>query len=274
MATTEAQRSALFQKLCEETDKQVRAVHRGSVGIDFNLDALQGWFRNQWNRKTTALDVGSYLARGTVRVAAYFISFVPVIGTLLTMGIDEYVALARRKLDEGTVQYNGDHEVTGIFLAEHGMQAYVDALRKANQAEIDYTAMTSIGSCRDFTEKVARFYYWKYRLERLAYYHAVIEQYSRRVADVLATAATSSKNAEAHMKANAPKLFEDWTWHSAQCRGFCIFPYETLEISSPTNVSHDPRYAAGPDAMKPVRMIPTGKNPLPLPPRPPNLYKK
>ena len=269
MPTTEAQRSAIVQKLCDETDKKVRELHKGTTSsTEFNLNALQGWFWNQWNRKTTLQDVGTYVAKGSVSVTAFFLRSIPVLGSLLTMAADEFVALARRKANEGTVKASGDHEVTGIYLAEHGMQAYVDALRKANQAEIDYNRQ-EVGNCRDFTEKVARFYYWKYRLERLAYYHAVIESYSKRVATALATAEATVKEGERHMKANAPKMFEDWTWHSGQCQGFCMFPYETLEISGPTNVTKHSTYIPGPDAMKPVRVIPTGKNPLPLPPRPP-----
>jgi hypothetical protein len=76
------------------------------------------------------------------------------------------------------------------------------------------------------------------------------------------------------MKNNGPKIYEDWTWHRSQCKDVCIFPYETLEISGPTNVVKHSTYQAGPGAMKPVPVVPTGKNALPLPPRPPNLFKK
>ncbi|HKW48025.1 MAG TPA: hypothetical protein VJN70_11285, partial [Gemmatimonadaceae bacterium] len=234
------------------------------------LNAIQGWFMNQLNRKTTNQDVGTYVAKGAVRVVAYFVSWIPVFGTLLTMAVDEQIAYTKRKFNEGEVQAHGDHEVTGIFLAEHGFQAYLDALRKLNQAEIDYNKQP-VGNCRDFAEKIARFYYWKYRLERLAYYHAMVESYTKRVATAMASAEATLKSGQTHMNTNAPKLFEDWSWHAHQCKDFCLFPYETLEMSAPTNVVHTVgSYIPGPNAMKPVRVIPTGHgNALPLPPRPP-----
>ena len=269
MATTEAERIALVQKLCDETDRKVRELHKGTTSAtEFKLSALQGWFWNQWNRPTTLQDVGSYVARGGARVGAFFIRTIPVLGSLLTMAVDEFTALARRKANEGPAKAGTDQEVTGVFLVEHGMQAYVDAVRKAHQAEIDYDRQ-EVASCRGFTEKVARFYYWKYRLERLRHYHAMIESYSQRVAGALATAEASVKQGEAHMKANAPKMFEDVRWHGAFCKDFCMYPFDRLEVSGPTDVVfHQGPLVAGPNAGKPVRVVPTGKNALPLPPRP------
>jgi hypothetical protein len=275
MATTEAERIALVQKLCDETDTKVRELHKGTASAtEFKLSALQGWFWNQWNRPTRLQDVGSYVVRGGARVGAFFISTIPVLGSLLTMAVDEFTALARRKANEGPAKA-GDQEISGVFLVEQGMQAYVDAVRKAHQAEIDYDRQ-EVANCRGFTEKVARFYYWKYRLERLRHFHAMVESYSKRVANALATAEASVQRGEAHMKTNAPKMFEDVRWHGAFCKDFCMYPFGRLEISGPTDVLYRPGpLVAGPNAGKPVPMIPTGykppapKGPPPLPPRPP-----
>jgi hypothetical protein len=269
MATTEAERIALVQKLCDETESKVRELHKGTTSsTEFKLSALRGWFWNQWNRPTSLQDIGSYAAKGTVRVGAFFIRAIPVLGSLLTMAADEYVALARRKANEKGAQA-GDQEVSGVFLAEHGMQAYVDAVRKANQAEHDYNAQ-EVANCRDFTEKVARFYYLKYRLERLRHYHAMVQSYSQRVEAALTDSEAMVRQGEAHMKANAPKMFEDPRWHGGFCKDFCMYPWDRLEVSGPTDVVYHPGpMVAGPNAGKAVRMVPTGKNPLPLPPRPP-----
>jgi hypothetical protein len=274
MPTTEAQRAQLFAQLCEETDKKVREVHKGTSGTDFSLSAIEGWLRNQWNRKTTLADVGTYIAQGGVRLVAWFLSSVPGLGTLLTISTDQYLALARRKHDEFAIQVGAaDPDQRGTFLVEHGMQAYVDALRKAHQAEIDYNRV-GYGNCREFTEKIARLYYWKYRLERLHYYHAILLEYLKHGEGVLATAEQSCKNCEQTLRTKGPDIYQDWTWHRTQCKDFCTFPWETLEISGPTNVVKHSMLQAGPNAGKPVKVVPTGKNALPLPPRPPHLYKK
>jgi hypothetical protein len=237
MATTYAQRKQLFDQLCDSTRARIRAEHEAFTS------RVAGWFRHQWQRRVNArsgtVQAGMGIgAAGVVAgsVASYFVNQLPLVGPLIMRSVGTIASVARRKLLERGIEVADDpnerFHITGALLIEHGMQAYVDALRKVDQAAVDY-AKTQVGNCEGFLERVYRFYYWKYRLERLQYYHALILEYCLKVDESLAEAERSWKEMERDLKLNGPKIYEDWTWHEHQCKECCIFPWETLEISAP-----------------------------------------
>lgn len=273
MSITEAEKKQRFQKLCAETDDKVRELHKPSSG-GFSLNAMKGWFWNQWNRKTTVDDVAVGAGRIGARAVSYFLGAIPFFGALLTMTYDEAIAFSKRKADEKSLQKGVDSDdLKGTFLVEHGMQAYVDAVRKAHDAETEFVK-ASVSDCKQFTEMLAKYYYWKYRLERLAYYQAIIEGFQKKVGEALTAAELHRKKVEQELMKNGLKIYEDPRWH-ASCREVCVYPWEKMEISGPFNVKKvSSMLQPGPNAGQSVRVVPTGKNSLPLPPRPANFPKK
>jgi len=263
---SEIQRKEKFNKVCTDVETKVRAVHKPVAFGSFSWTAIESWASNQWNKKTSAADIKQNVGKGAVRLVAFAVSSVPLLGTLLTTGVDQALAMQHRKANEKFEP--GDHETAHAFLVEHGMDAYGDALRKAEVAEREFVTKQSIGNCSDLVGNLSRFYYWKYRLERLQYYHDIVKNYSDRAAGVIDKATNQCKLAEQKLKDEMPaQLYADWTWHRNQCKTMCTFPFDTLEISGPTNVKqHVGSYVAGPNAGQAVPVVPTGHAPK-LPPR-------
>lgn len=265
MATTEAQRKELWKNLCKSTDDKVRAEHAPMKNdTDFSWHALKGWARNLWDRPTTKYDVANYSMMAGSRSVTFFLSSIPGLGSLLNAAADAFSGMVIRKQMEQELQYNpADHKLAGQLLATSAMQAYVDALRKVEKAATDYNSMGNLDNCENVLEKMARFYYWKYRLQRAYHYHKIATGFCMAAEQALERAGKALKETEKTLDTNMPEsvLFKDWEWHTAHCMkqgSTCVFPWKTLEISGPQNVKVNRQ--AGPREM--VRNIPTSaKNP-------------
>lgn len=259
---TEAQRKEEWKKLCDKIDQKIRAEHAPMKNdSDFSWHALKGWLTNWWERPTTKYDVNTYSMMAGSRGVTYFISSVPLLGTLINALSDAYTAMVNRKQMESDLRYDPkNHQLAGTLLATSAMQSYVDAVRKLEKASTEYNAMRAdmVCNCDTYVEKLARFYYWKYRLERLLHYHKIAAGFCEKTEQFLKQSTEAFKQQELKLNQNAPndKIFTDWTWHRYRCREICVFPWKSLDITGPSNVKVNKQ--AGPRTM--VKNVPTGAN--------------
>src|SRR5215467_1751727 len=115
--------------------------------------------------------------------------------------------------------------------------AYVDAIRKLDQASAALSNYP-VTNCATMLEYLNRFYYWKYRLDRLWYYHMIMVEYSAQVDQKFQEVERTWKEMERDLKLNGPKVFDDFSWHTVNCTdGNCVFPWDQIEIGSPTLTS-------------------------------------
>ena len=256
----DSEKKERFEKLCTATDKKVREQHKPAAG-GFSLNAIQGWFRNQWNRPTRIKDIRDLSGRGGARVVSFVLGLTPFIGSALSMSADELIAYRRRNADEKAIQKDGDNEeAQGDFLIEHGMAAYVDAVRKANDAEKTFLNQP-VKNCSDLNDWLTHFYYWNYRLERLQYYQDIVEGFAKKVAEGLEQSRKSFELQKVKLMTNGPKeIFSGTKWHE-NCVDVCVYPEHDMPQPLPPIPGERP---------VPGRVVPpgTGLNALPLPPRP------
>jgi hypothetical protein len=199
---------------------------------------------------------------------------IPVLGAALASIGGMAVNYARRKwLESGA--FTGPEEerfqAMGELLPLKWADAYVDAIRKLDQASAALTNYP-VTSCATMLEYLNRFYYWKYRMDRLWYYHMIMVEYSAQVDTKFQEIERTWKEMERDLKLKGPTLFDDWTWHSDHCGDdCCTFPWNTLQIGSPTLTSTTAdlgRMNLQP-IQRPAPPRPAGGTPPPLPPRPP-----
>jgi len=265
-----------FNDLCGPIEKKVLEMHRPfpypADWKSVSSDALLKWVRQptDWEGVgKSALKAFKNLPT-TIKEKAipFLLGRIPFVGGGLSALAEKAVAYCKGKGHEASL--SADPKAKPDFLVERGMASYVEAIRKVSEAGQEVTeATSSFKCCSDFETALKRFYYWKYRLERLRYYHDLVSGFCNAVEEEIASSAASVKQMEEKLAAELPKyMFENIEWHVTLCKDKCFYPFDKAEISGPMNVQFNRGpVLAGPNAsLKPVPMVPTKATP-PVPPR-------
>lgn len=246
MASALAQ--AKFSELWSKINLEIETNHR-----DY-WPRIKGFLSNAVSSASPTKMAPAVLKVGSA-VFSFFVRQLPGIGTIIS-GAGELAV--RKGKDYWTERKMRDPSTTDSEYAtassewwiSKGMQAYVDAARKYEDAVKDY-AIVNISNCTTYKEKLSKFLYARYRLRRLESYYAMMAAYQERVKTELAKATAEFDKYVKMAQQHGPDFFdkEMTDWHFANCRDSCMHPLRgDVGISRP---------------------IPVKGPPPPLPPRPP-----
>jgi hypothetical protein len=238
MPLTPQQKQELFEKIRLDTITGVKRDH------DTFTYRVMGWCKNKF-RSAIGLSNDSRAAEASklgVKIALLPLE-VPVLKAVLDMVISAGISAAQAKALAWDMGHKGDSDekiqVSGEWAVLRGAEAFKDAVRKIDDAAKDFNRRGAPQHCDDFCEWVKSFYYWRYRLDRLRYYQALLQGYLTAVDGKLAGAEQVWLQQEQKLKQEGPKIFDDWSWHHRNCRDreTCVFPWDvwskTVEISKP-----------------------------------------
>lgn len=252
------EKKELFEKLVADTQTTITERHDSAAWKTW------GWVRNKWGRMTGSAGTAQ-AAKVAVKLALIPLQGVPFVGAMISAAGNAAIDLARRKWLErcfSSSQGEERFQAMGELLPAKWADGYIDAVRKldtAGRALNNYP----VQSCATMLEYLNRFYYWKYRLDRLWFYHMLMVEYLGQVDQKFQDAERTWKEMERDLKLNGPKLFDDWQWHRAHCNDeCCTYPWDNLQISGPTLTGTTADLAS-------MNLKPIKKQPPPLPPRPP-----
>ncbi len=277
MALTPQRKQQLFEKVRTDTVEGIKRDHK-----DFSY-RVKGWCKNKYRSVLGLSNDSTVILAGKV-VAK--LALLPLQIPLLKSGLDAAITAGLNAAQGMALEWDMDHSgdrdekilVTGEWAVLKGAEAFKDAVRKIDDAAAAFNGKSDPKNCDEFLAKLKSFYYWRYRLDRLRYYHKILQGYLTSVDAKLADAQRTWDQLEAKVKEGGPKVFDDWTWHHSNCRDTetCVFPWDqkdALDISAPKLVSTTADLAA----MK-LRPIQAGKPPIPpkpqfpmsaFPPKPP-----
>jgi hypothetical protein len=277
MPLTEAERKKLFDEKRAPIEQGVRDLHAPyhfpSDWKDFSFQevatSLSKWWKQPTDWNSIKTSAGKAVSNAPQQGVSYAISKIPLLGTPLAKAWDAAVDYCKAKHHQN--QMAVDPKAKKEYLIEKGMSAYIEALGKVERSEAEFRASAAtFKCCSDFAQALGRFYYWKYRLERLRYYHDLVYGFCQDVEKQLSTSTVSLDKEEVEIASKWSKyMFENPDWHMTLCRGAnCFYPWDRAEISGPYNVVHKPGFLpAGPNAsLKPVPVLPTKADPNPGPP--------
>jgi hypothetical protein len=258
----EEQKKALFERIRLDTIKGIFDEHQK---LSYRL---WGWLRNNYRRvagssTTSKAALGANL--GLTGVAAA-VQQIPILGGVITKLGGEVVAAVQAKdlYKRACSSDDPDDKVklTGEYMVVGGAQAVSDAIRKVNDAAADLKKK-KVTNCKEYVEFVNALYYYNYRLQRLMMYNGQLKMYAIAVEAKLLESHKKWEEAEKALEREGVKFWDDWSWHSQHCTSeCCTFPWDSLEISGPTNVKL-------PAGLQGVKLNPIQKPaPPPLPPRP------
>jgi hypothetical protein len=238
MALTPQQKQEFFEKIRQDTITGIKRDH------DRFAYKVMGWCRNKF-RSAIGMSDDSKMAAGYKLGAklALMPLEVPVLKPILDMVISAGISAAQGKSLAWDMDHAGDRDekvqVSGEWVVLKGAEAFKDAVRKIDDAANNFNKRGAPQHCDDFCEWVKSFYYWRYRLDRLRYYHALLQGYLTAVDGKLADAERFWLQEEFKLKQEGPRIFDDWSWHHKNCRDreTCVFPWDiwkkTAEISGP-----------------------------------------
>jgi hypothetical protein len=238
MATPLAQ--AKFTELWTKINLEIETDHKNY------WPRIKGFLSNAVsNASATKLAPGA-LKVGSA-VFSFFVRQLPGIGTIISGAGEFAVNKARdywteKKMKDPSTTDADYAKATADWWVNKGMQAYIDAGRKYEDAVRDYATVT-ISNCATYKEKLGKFLYARYRLRRLESYHFMMAAFQERVKSEL-TKATGEfdqyvKIAQQHGPDFFDKEMEDW--HFANCKESCMYPQRgDLGISRPFNVQGRP----------------------------------
>jgi len=263
MPLTPQQKQALFEKIREDTIAGVKRDHN-----TFSYRVM-GWCKNKFRSAIGLSNDSKAMEASKLGVKLALLPLeVPVLKAILDMVISAGISAAQAKALAWDMGHRGDSDekiqVSGEWAVLKGAEAFKDAVRKIDDAAKDFNRRGAPQHCDDFCEWVRSFYYWRYRLDRLRYYQALLQGYLTAVDGKLADAEKVWQQQEQKLKQEGPKIFDDWSWHHRNCRDreTCVFPWDdwkkTAEISRPVLNATSANLAA----MKLRPIVP------PRPPRP------
>ena len=141
-----------------------------------------GWCRNKF-RSAIGMSTASTGAQEFKIVAklALLPFEVPLLKSILDTVISAGISAAQGKVLAWNMDHAGDRDekvqVSGERVVLKGAEAFKDAVRKIDDAANAFNQRGAPQHCDDFCEWVKSFYYWRYRLDRLRYYHAILQGY-------------------------------------------------------------------------------------------------
>jgi hypothetical protein len=246
MASALAQ--AKFSELWSKINLEIETNHR-----DY-WPRIKGFLSNAVSSASAAKAAPAALKVGSA-VFSFFVRQLPGIGTIISGAGELAVRKGKdywteRKMKDPSTSDAEYATASSEWWINKGMQAYVDAARKYEDAVKDYATVT-VSNCTTYKEKLGKFLYARYRLRRLESYHAMMAAYQERVKSELAKATAEFDKYVKTAQQHGPDFFDKdmADWHFANCRESCMHPLRgDVGISRPFNVQG---------------------RPPPLPPRPP-----
>ena len=261
MALKEQEKKDLFNKIRIETIKGIYDDHQRMPY------RMWGWVKNKVRGVTGASNVTKTATAANLGLNAISAALdkIPLVGTVVTtVGGGVVAAVQAKELYKRACSSDDPDDkvkLTGEYMVVSGAQAVADAVRKVDDAAAD-TKKKQVKSCKDFNEMMGAVYYYNYRLQRLMMYNGQLKMYAEGVEKKLLAAHKQWEDVEKVLEREGPKFWDDWTWHSQNCSDdCCTFPWNTLEISGPTNVKL-------PAGLQGVKLNPIKQAPPPLPPKP------
>jgi hypothetical protein len=240
-----------FSDLCVKVYDQVKTDHTSSY-----TTKIKGFFNNQ-TRRLQELSAASGFFGTCKLVVSFALHFIPFAGSLAATAAGAALDYAKNHelknevsgkwtptswtnpgKDQGTKPKQFDRarvQVQGELLISNLAQKYHDALGKYEQAR-DEAARTpaQFQNCHDIAAYLKVFYYWRYRMLRLKYYHDQVFAYCQAIAAHMEKEESEFLKTNAKLMEQGPSMFEHWQWHYENCKEECYWP-EDFRISSPLN---------------------------------------
>jgi len=159
-----------FKKLCDKISEHVTQVHTKDM-----MPRIYSFFNNQYRRlMVSSEEQWGRLALGAAVQLTF--KYIPVVGSGLAAAADAALVWARddalKRALGGGISDAG--EKSGELLVNKVAQAYVDAVRKLDDAATELKGAPSPDRCFDCAE-IGKYliaaYYYRHRIKRLRFYH-------------------------------------------------------------------------------------------------------
>jgi hypothetical protein len=261
-----------FKKLCDKISDSVTQAHTKDM-----MPRIYSFFNNQYRRlMVSSGEQWTRLALGAVVQMTF--KYIPVVGSGLASAADQALVVARDYLLKDALggRISDAGEKSGELLVNKVAQAYVDAVRKLDDAATELNKTPGLNvcfDCGDIGKYLMAAYYYRHRIIRLRFYHSQLVAYTNAVDKTLAEAEKRWSELEAQIMASGPSIFKEPQWHDQHCKEVCYWPDRPHMPPRPVTVPHMPRPAVpAPQLGRPpvpprpgqVPQMPT--RPAPLPP--------
>lgn len=244
-----------FSDLCQRAYLQVKTDHTTSY-----TTKIKGFFNNQ-TRRIQNLSATSGFFDSCRLVLSFALRLVPIVGSIAStaagaaMNYAKNQELKKEVADASPEKWafsswtnpraeqtsktqafdRAAMQVQGELLISSLAQKYHDALGKYEEARNNAVKRPDkFANCSEIGAYLRTFYYWRYRMVRLRYYHDQVVTYCRSVAAHMEKEEAEFLKFNAKLMDQGPAMFADWKWHYANCTDECYWP-EDFNISSPTN---------------------------------------
>lgn len=231
MASPQAER--VFTELWTKTNHEIEQNHK-----DY-WPRIKGFLSNAIGQQHSKATTGASVA-GTV--ASYFLKQIPVIGSALAAAGQQAVNSARnywneKNIKDPSVSDRDYAQANNDWWVQKGLQAYIDAVRKYDDAVKEYKTADPETNCTAYKRKLGQQLYARYRLRRLESYYHMMASFQLRVKAKLDEANGLMKREIEHTQKEGAKFFEKDRegMHLANCRDGCMYPWPG-GISRPFNV--------------------------------------
>lgn len=208
---------------------------------------VKGYLANAVGRHSAGGLIAGVALKGASAAVSYLVKQVPLLGTAITTTASFAAQRGReywleRKMKDPSTTDKEYMSATNDWWVQKGMQAYVDAARKYDEAVKAYMRI-DIVNCAAYRERLAKFLYARYRLRRLESYHAMMVAFQQQMAQKLEETRKEWDRLVQEAQIHGPDFFDKGNeeWHFASCKDTCMYPLRgDVGISRPTNVQGHP----------------------------------
>lgn len=249
-----------FKKLCDKISDSVTQAHTKDM-----MPRIYSFFNNQYRRlMVSSGEQWTRLALGAVVQMTF--KYIPVVGSGLAAAADQALVVARDYALKGALGggISDAGEKSGELLVNKVAQAYVDAVRKLDDAATDLNKTPRLDicfDCGDIGKYLMAAYYYRHRIIRLRFYHSQLAAYTNAVEKALAEAEKRWTQLETELMASGPSIFKEPQWHDRHCKEVCYWPDRPHVPSVPA-----PQLGRPPVPPRPVRAPQMPTRPAPPPP--------